>query len=406
MRVLHLVKTADGAAWALWQVAELVKLGVDVHVGLPKQPGQWSQGWEASGATLHFADLDVPVRRPWRLAQACGELRNLVERIRPDLIHSHHVGTTMVMRLALGRQHPMPRIFEVPGPLHLEHALYRRWDIQSAGPRDHWIGTSRCILKHYGAAGISPDKLFLAYSGIPVETFADRRTGALRHRLGISDSQIMVGNISYLYAPKFYLGQTRGLKLHEDLIDALGIVTRQREDIVGVLAGGPWNGAEWYESNLRRRAKRATRVLMPGHLPHEMVRGAWADFDCAIHAPLSENCGGVLEPMLAGVPTIAGRVGGLGELVRDGLTGTTVPVRRPRELAKAILDAVDDLPRRREWARNGQRVIREMFDVRRTSGEVHAVYRHVLDPREPAPLQFAWDEKDVHFAQESPKVTA
>src|SRR5262249_27065040 len=152
----------------------------------------------------------------------------------------------------------------------------------------------------------------------------------------------MIGNISYLYAPKLYLGQTRGLKLHEDLIDALGMVTKQREDVVGVLAGGPWNGADWYQAKLRRRAARSGRILMPGHLPHDVVRSAWADFDCVIHAPLSENCGGVLEPLLAAVPTIAGRVGGLEELVRDGITGTTVPIRKPAALAAAIHDVLRD----------------------------------------------------------------
>jgi glycosyltransferase involved in cell wall biosynthesis len=395
MRALHLVKTNDGAAWALWQAAELVKLGVDVQVVLPTKRGKWSQAWEASGATLHFANLDFPVRRPWLLAQECRQLRDLVQRVRPDLIHSHHVGTTMVMRHALGRKDPIPRIFEVPGPLHLEHAIYRRWDIRSAGPKDYWIGTSRCILDHYRAAGIAPEKLFLAYSGIPVETFVDQRTGALRRHLGISDDQIVVGNISYLYAPKLFLGQTKGLKLHEDLIEALSIVTRHREDVVGVLAGGAWNGAHWYEAKLRRQAARATRILMPGYLPHEIVRAAWADFDCVVHAPLSENCGGVLEPLLAGVPTIAGRVGGLGEIVRDRITGTTVPIRNPREMANAILEALNDLPRHREWAKNGQRIARKMFDVRRTAGEVRQVYQHLLDPQKAAPPYFDWSATDL-----------
>ena len=164
---------------------------------------------------------------------------------------------------------------------------------------------------------------------------------------------------------------------------------------MGVLAGGAWNGAHWYEEKLRRQARGAIRVMLPGYLPHEMVRTAWADFDCVIHAPLSENCGGVLEPLLAGVPTIAGRVGGLGEVVRDGVTGTTVPIRKPRELAAAILDTLNDLPRRREWAKNGQSIARKMFDVRRTAAEVHQVYRHLLDARQPAPPYFTWSAQDL-----------
>ena len=401
MRVLHLVKTNDGAAWALWQVEELIKLGADVHVVLPNRPGKWSRAWEESGAALSFADLDFPLRQPWHLGAACRQLRALVERVRPDLLHSHHVGTTMVMRLALGTQYPMPRIFEVPGPLHLEHGLYRRWDLQSAGPQDYWLATSRCILEHYRNAGISTGKSFLAYSGIRTEGFSAERTGTLRRHLDISNDQLVVGNISYMYAPKFYLGQSQGLKRHEDLIDALAIVTKRRDDVVGVLAGGAWNGADWYEAKLRRRAARASRVLLPGYLPHEMARSAWADFDCVIHVPSSENCGGVLEPLLARVPTIAGRVGGLGELVRDGSTGTTVPIRQPDQLAARILEVIDDLPRRREWAENGRRMAGKMFDVRRTAAEVYQIYQHVLNPSVPAPPPFFWNARDL-----APDVTA
>ena len=35
MKVLQLVKTSVGATWALKQMRELVKLGVEVHVALP-----------------------------------------------------------------------------------------------------------------------------------------------------------------------------------------------------------------------------------------------------------------------------------------------------------------------------------------------------------------------------------
>ena len=47
-----------------------------------------------------------------------------------------------------------------------------------------------------------------------------------------------------------------------------------------------------------------------------------------------------LEAMSAGVPTVAGRVGALGELVIDGVTGVTVPNRDPAAIAAAASRAV------------------------------------------------------------------
>ena len=51
--------------------------------------------------------------------------------------------------------------------------------------------------------------------------------------------------------------------------------------------------------------------------------------------PISENCGGVIELLAAGVPTVASRVGGLPEVVHDGVTGWTVPWRSPGAAAAA-----------------------------------------------------------------------
>jgi hypothetical protein len=48
----------------------------------------------------------------------------------------------------------------------------------------------------------------------------------------------IVGNANFMYPPKWYLGQRIGLKAHEDVIDALGLVTKQRSDVLGVLIGG------------------------------------------------------------------------------------------------------------------------------------------------------------------------
>ena len=107
----------------------------------------------------------------------------------------------------------------------------------------------------------------------------------------------------------------------------------------------------------------------------------------ALHVPITENCGGCLEPLLTGVPTIAGNVGGLPELVIDGVTGRTVAVRQRDELVHAILDVVSNPAYYRTLAENGRQLVRTMFDVVRTSAEVHQVYEHILG-RGPRPTPF------------------
>src|ERR1017187_7650854 len=129
MRILHIVKTSGGAAWAALEAAELARLGVEVHVAVPAAEGSSMRLWEEAAAKIHIASLDYPATSPWRLPSVCSRARAIVASVKPDVIHTHHVGPTLVMRHALGRSHSIPRVFQVPGPLHLEHWLYRTWDL-------------------------------------------------------------------------------------------------------------------------------------------------------------------------------------------------------------------------------------------------------------------------------------
>jgi len=267
--------------------------------------------------------------------------------------------------------------------------LYRTWEIASAGPADAWIASSRYIQDLYRRHGVAAERTFLSYYGTEVHRLARTASGIIREQLHLPSEALLVGNVSYMYPPKYYLGQSIGLKRHELLLAALARAARSEPRLNGVLIGGAWGNANRYERKLRRMAASLSpRLHLPGFLPAEMIDRVWADFDLAVHVPLSENCGGVVEPQSAAVPVLAGRVGGLPEVVIDGWTGETIGAPTPVTLAESIQNALADLPRRRAWARNGQRLVREMFDVRRTASEVSAIYQHALDPCRPRPVEF------------------
>lgn len=392
MRVLHAVKTVDGGRWAVDQVRELVAMGIEVHVVLPALSGHFMQDWRESGAVLHQLLVDLPVGSPWRLPALLKQVRYLVHQVKPDIIHSHFFGTTVVFRLALGRHHPVPRFFQVPGPLHLEHALFRRWELNSAGPNDLWIASSRYIASLYVKHGVAEDRVFLSYYGnkkSPAKNRVDESGGGkLRQRLGIPSDHLVVGNINYIYPPKWYLGQSRGLKGHEDVIDALSLVCKSRDDVTGVLIGSQWGDDNWYQKALEfRAASFGGRILMPGHLASDEVAEAWSEFDLAVHVPYSENCGGVVEPFEAGVPVISSRVGGLPEVVIDGVTGTLVESGRVEELASVICDTLSKIDIMRQGAVRGAGLVKTMFDSARTAKEIAEIYAHILEGA-PRPASF------------------
>jgi glycosyltransferase involved in cell wall biosynthesis len=390
MRVLHIVKTSDGARWAALQAQVLTHLGIQVHVALPSPVGDAVRLWREAGATIHIVDCALWVNRPWEFRPRAQSIRQLVASVQPDLIHSHFVTTTLMLRLSLGHDYPIPRLFQVPGPLHMEHAFYRNAEITTAGKNDYWIASSQYTRNLYLLSNIPARRVFLSYYGMDINQFTVNSTSSLRKRLAITDDDIVIGNINYMYPPKYYLGHWRGLKRHEDVIDALGIVCRNRPDVVGVFLGGQWGSGKTYEQRLQKRAARAAgvRILFAGRVSSTNVASLWSDFDIAVHVPISENCGGVVEPLAKGVPTIASCVGGLPEVVLEGLTGRLVPPDNPGVLAQVILETLDNLSVARQRALVGSLLVRKMFDVNRTGKEIAEIYQSVLNNSYPPPTAF------------------
>jgi glycosyltransferase involved in cell wall biosynthesis len=379
LRALHLVKTSVGADWAYRQMRELTRLGVEVHVALPPG-GPLVPCYERAGVVVHPVPVDLPVRSPWRCPSALRATRRLVARVRPDVIHSHFVGTTLTVRLALGRRHPTPRVFQVPGPLHLEHAFFREAELWTAGPSDHWIGTCQWICDRYRRSGVAADRVFLGHHGYDTVAFGRGPTGKLRRELGAGPGTKLVGMVAYMYAPKRYLGQARGLKGHEDLIDALVICRQAVPDLLAVFVGGPWGDAGAYERRVRAYGRRrlGDRARFLG--TRDDVAEIYPDLDVVAHPSHSEGVGGAAESLLSAVPTVASAVGGLLDFIEPGVTGWLVPPHDPPALAAAILDALGSPDRARAMADRGRARAREGLDIRANARRVLEIYRSLAGP--------------------------
>jgi glycosyltransferase involved in cell wall biosynthesis len=111
------------------------------------------------------------------------------------------------------------------------------------------------------------------------------------------------------------------------------------------------------------------------------IPAIYPDLDLAVVPSHSENCGGAIEPLLSCVPVVTTNVGGLPDLVQNGKTGWLVPPRNPKELAHAILEALQNPAEGRRRAKEGQSLAQSMFEVKTTGREVAAVYEKILIPQ-------------------------
>jgi len=374
MRVLHLVKTSSGAGWAWREMNELVKLGDEVHVAMPLG-GKNENKYRESGIIVHECRFSYK-----NLFQTIKALRELVEEVQPDIIHSHFVQTTILIRLAL-RKNATPRIFQVAGPLHLEHWITRNADLLTAQKGiDYWIPTCTWTYDRYVKSGISPERLELSYYGGYNAEVKDCK-GFLRKELGLSESDIIVGMVAYVYAPKYYLGQFRGVKGHEDFIDACSLLMRKYDNLHAVCVGGPWQGAEKYYKKLVSRAvAKNPRIHFLG--TRNNVLELYQDFNVAVHPSYSENLGGAGESQKMGVPTVATNVGGFPDLIIDGVTGLLVPPKNPPKLATAIETMFSNKEFAGKCVANGFIRRKEVGTVVNTAAQVHDFYRKILERKQ------------------------
>jgi glycosyltransferase involved in cell wall biosynthesis len=183
--------------------------------------------------------------------------------------------------------------------------------------------------------------------------------------------------VAHCYRPKRYLGSTRGIKGHEDFIDAMALLRRGGVDVVGVIAGGAWKGAESYYASVKEYAYATAdaNVIFLG--TRADVAAVYSDLDVAVHPSLSDNLGGAAESLLLGVPTVTTNVGGFPDLILEGVTGRMVPPREPVRLSSAIGALLRDRAGAAAMAREGRRHARHLLDVRRTGAQIASIYERI-----------------------------
>lgn len=372
MRVLHVSKTANGGRFIGFQIEHLVKNGIDVHLALPGD-GKLSEMAVRSGATLHY----IPALGG-RIDKAARALRNLLQDLKPDLVHTHFVHSTLVTRLSrLLSTCRCPILFQVPGPLHLENRISRLIDTCTASRIDHWGAACQWTHNRYLKSGIGSDRVHLAYYGKNLEDFESDEEARVscRSELGSSDDEILVFMVAHIYPPR--KGKKTGIKGHEDFIEAIKIASENNSAIRGVVVGGARPGAERYaESLITFATSTGAPVEFLGHRNDvtRLYRGA----DIAVHPSHSENLGGAGESLLLRVPTISTNVGGFPDIVKHGVTGLTVPPRNPSELAKAILHMSRNLDWGRQAAVNGRKIVEQVGDAKLNAKRVFDIYHKML----------------------------
>ncbi|MGA2700254.1 MAG: glycosyltransferase [Isosphaeraceae bacterium] len=280
------------------------------------------------------------------------KLAAIFRRWRPDVVHTHD-------QRALFYAGPAARLIGVPMVVHTRHGR----DVH-ASPRqttmfrwltrlvDRFVCVSEEVAALSRRQGIDESRLRTILNGIDIGRFGF-------HGPDASGPVLTVARLS----PE---------KDVANLVRAAAMALERAPDLrVEVAGGGPCR------EELGRLAAElgvADRIAFLGEVrdvPAVLARARMFVLPSRSEGiPLT-----VLEAMARGLPVVATRVGGLPEVVEEGVTGLLVPPADPAALAAAMVELWCDPDRRDRLGHAGRRRAEECFDIRRMVAQYESLYR-------------------------------
>jgi glycosyltransferase involved in cell wall biosynthesis len=223
-----------------------------------------------------------------------------------------------------------------------------------------------------GERGLPAERLHVVPNGVDVARFVPRPSDDdARAKLGFQ-GRTVVG-----YVGTF--GEFEGV---EDLVEALAqLIKGGRDDLAGVIVGT----GKAYEScrEIARRHGLADRILHPGHVPAEEVERLYSVIDVLAYPRRSFRLTELttplkpLEAMAMEKAVIGSDVGGIRELVQDGVTGLLHRAGDTGDLAAKIETLVDDPALRRTLGRQARAWVAEERDWKQIVPRYASVYEAV-----------------------------
>lgn len=373
-RVLHLIDSlGPGGAERLLvdYLPRLRELGLEVRVcALAERQGN------PVAADLRRLGVPVELVPVRRLADPAGFARiaRHIRRVRPDLVHTQLEASDTLGALAarmqrvpvVSTQHtmspPEPRSREAVRAFIAERAL--------GASAARIIAVSDAARRFYERSTALPArKLTTLRNGIDLPAFRAEVAASegVREELGIADDAVVAATVAVL----------RPQKGVEIMLRALPALLAERSELVYlVIGGGP---------DAERLRGLAAEIGVEDHVRFPGSRTDVARLlgacDLLVHPTLEDALPtSLMEAMAAGLPIVAGAVGGVPEMVEEGRNGRLVPPGDVAALTAAVRELLADADLRAAMGREGERLVAERFDLDTQARRLRDLYLDVLSP--------------------------
>lgn len=273
-------------------------------------------------------------------------LQQVVEHLRPDIIHAHSPVLNAIPALRVGKRLGIPVVYEVRAfweDAAVDHGTtvegslrYRlsRWlETYALKRAEHVFTICEGLRSDIVARDIPADKVTVIPNAVDIDAFepGGAPDDALITKLGLQGASV-IGFIGSFYAYE-------GLDL---LLDALpGILLRRPDVRVLLVGGGPQDAAL---KDQARRLEVAEKIIFTGRVPHSEVQRYYDLVDVLAYPRHSMRLTELvtplkpLEAMAQGRLLVASDVGGHKELIRHCETGMLFKAGSAAALTETVVD--------------------------------------------------------------------
>lgn len=315
---------------------------------------------------------------PLRDVRAVFRLALLIRRERPSILHTHTAKAGAVGRIAAllaGSARPPIIVHTFHG--HVLRGYFNPLTTLGFRTLERWLARITTVL-----VAVSPEvrddlvRLRVApaskFSVIRLGIQLDERIEALddaraetRRQLGLSPDAFVVG----------WVGRMTAVKRTDDVLKTMQLLVAGGVDAYVLLVGdGPdREHLEQYAHELGV----TKRCLFVGY--QEDVGRFYSAIDALLLPSANEGTPvSVIEALAAQRPAVATRVGGVPDIVREGVDGFLVEVGDAQGLADRLAELDADPERRARMGAEGRARVLERYAVQRLVDDIDRLYRSLL----------------------------
>jgi len=290
------------------------------------------------------------------------EFRSMVRAFKPDIVHIHYVPNDIVNVLWYWR---MKNLFvstwgsdiitdysaEIEGSSFYRRFLFRQAQVITA--TSHFLAD---VTRHY-----TDKEVHVVPFGIDCQVFRPTE------RINMT-STVTLGFVKHLrikYGPEY-------------LIRAMSLIVAEypRTQLLMVGSGGLRSQLEALTGQLGLTGN----ISFLDAVEHRQVPEVLKNVDIFVMPSIREEFGvAAVEAQAMEIPVVATKVGGIPEVVRDGITGILVEPRNPEQLAAAIIELIENPEKRKEMGKEGRKYVLSHYRWEDNAALMDNLYKSVLE---------------------------